>query len=308
MVAGSKDSLSFLHSLALFSVCHASEISTCRLVRRSTIGLQGLVRLYVIAVEREKELLRVTSTIERTRSRQLTGVPQWRHLFLSILFILSKDFSCLTRISRYLQPFCIYIPDIMRKQLDPRIPALIANGVKANHRSFFVMVGDKGRDQVSSGGLQLLFWVANESRWSTCTFCYPKQGSRRDQTSCGATRKSWALRREFCTRNKADSRHRKKREAKIKRDVKRGIREANEQDPFELFVAVTDIRYTYYKDSAKVLGQTFGMLVLQDYEAITPNLLARTIETVEGGGIVVLLLRTMSSLKQLYTMSMVSTA
>jgi N-acetyltransferase 10 len=55
-----------------------------------------------------------------------------------------------------------------------------------------------------------------------------------------------------------------------------------------------------------VLGQTFGMLVLQDYEAITPNLLARTIETVEGGGIVVLLLKTMTSLKQLYTMSMVS--
>lgn len=39
----------------------------------------------------------------------------------------------------------------MRKQLDPRIPALINNGVKANHRSFFVMVGDKGRDQVRSG-------------------------------------------------------------------------------------------------------------------------------------------------------------
>jgi N-acetyltransferase 10 len=41
-----------------------------------------------------------------------------------------------------------------------------------------------------------------------------------------------------------DISHRKKREAKIKRDVKRGVREANEQDPFELFVAVTDIRYT----------------------------------------------------------------
>jgi tRNA(Met) C34 N-acetyltransferase TmcA len=103
-------------------------------------------------------------------------------------------------------------------------------------------------------------------------------------------------------------RHRKKREAKIKRDVKRGIREPNEQDPFELFVAVTDIRYTYYKDSAKILGQTFGMLVLQDYEAITPNLLARTIETVEGGGIVVLLLKTMSSLKQLYSLAMVSSS
>ena len=48
----------------------------------------------------------------------------------------------------------------------------------------------------------------------------------------------------------------------------------------------------------KVLGNTFGMCVLQDFEALTPNLLARTIETVEGGGVVVLLLKTMTSLKQ----------
>jgi N-acetyltransferase 10 len=47
------------------------------------------------------------------------------------------------------------------------------------------------------------------------------------------------------------------------------------------------------------------MLVLQDFEAITPNLLARTIETVEGGGIVVILLQSMTSLKQLYSMTMV---
>jgi len=46
------------------------------------------------------------------------------------------------------------------------------------------------------------------------------------------------------------------------------------------------------------------MCVLQDFEAITPNLLARTIETVEGGGLIVLLLKTMTSLKQLYTMTM----
>lgn len=43
----------------------------------------------------------------------------------------------------------------------------------------------------------------------------------------------------------------------------------------------------------------------QDFEALTPNLLCRTIETIEGGGLVVLLLRTMSSLRQLYSMSMV---
>ncbi|KAF8200392.1 GNAT acetyltransferase 2-domain-containing protein [Pholiota molesta] len=164
----------------------------------------------------------------------------------------------------------------MRKQLDPRIPILINNNVKQNHRSFIVLVGDKGRDQIVN--LHFLLSQARVSARPSVLWCYKKE--------LGFTS------------------HRKKREAKIKRDVKRGIREANDQDPFEIFVTVTDIRYTYYKESHKILGNTYGMLVLQDFEAITPNLLARTIETVEGGGLVVLLLKTMTSLKQLYTMTM----
>lgn len=120
----------------------------------------------------------------------------------------------------------------------------------------------------------------------------------------------------------------------IKNKIARGLLDPDEDNPFELFISSTNIRYTYYAESHKILGQTFGMLVLQvcwvfvdrkmdmlcfqctaanftslytiqDFEALTPNLLARTIETVEGGGIVVLLLRTMSSLRQLYTMTMV---
>lgn len=43
---------------------------------------------------------------------------------------------------------------------------------------------------------------------------------------------------------------------------------------------------------------------MQDFEGVTPNLLARTMETVEGGGIVVLLLSTMASLKDLYSLTM----
>ena len=42
----------------------------------------------------------------------------------------------------------------------------------------------------------------------------------------------------------------------------------------------------------------------QDFEALTPNLLARTIETVEGGGLVVLLLSNLNSLTQLYKLTM----
>lgn len=56
------------------------------------------------------------------------------------------------------------------------------------------------------------------------------------------------------------------------------------------------------------LGNSEVLFPAQDFEALTPNLLARTVETVEGGGIVVILLRTMNSLKQLYTMTMVCAA
>ncbi|PWN18549.1 DUF699-domain-containing protein [Microstroma glucosiphilum] len=165
----------------------------------------------------------------------------------------------------------------MRKQLDPRIQTLIRTNVATHHRSFFVLVGDRARDQVIN--LHLLLSQARHTARPNVLWCYKKDLG-------------------FTT-------HRKKREAKIKRDIKRGIREKGDsQDPFELFVGTTDIRYCYYKDTPKILGRTFGMLILQDFEAMTPNMLARTIETVEGGGIVVLMLRTMSSLRQLYSVGM----
>ncbi|KAG0366887.1 GNAT acetyltransferase 2-domain-containing protein [Gamsiella multidivaricata] len=165
---------------------------------------------------------------------------------------------------------------MVKKVIDSRIHTLIKNGVQSKHRTFFVIVGDKGKDQVVN-----LHWLLSQAQVTarpSVLWCYKK--------------------------DLGFSSHRKKREAKIKRDVKRGIREINEEDPFELFISVTDIRYTYYKETQKILGNTYGMCVLQDFEALTPNLLARTIETVEGGGIIVLLLKSMSSLKQLYTMSM----
>ena len=93
---------------------------------------------------------------------------------------------------------------------------------------------------------------------------------------------------------------------KIKRDKQRGLTDSenNAIDNFELFVNNNNVSYCYYRDSHRVLGTTIGMLVLQDFEALTPNLLARTVEAVEGGGVVVFLMRTVTSLKQLYTMTM----
>ncbi len=164
-----------------------------------------------------------------------------------------------------------------KKILDARIPALIRNGVQTKQRSFIIMVGDKSRDQIPN--LHYLMMNSDLKMNKSILWAYKKK-------LLGFTS------------------HRKKREKKIKKDIKRGRREPNELDPFEAFISNQQIRYVYYKETEKILGNTYGMLILQDFEGLTPNLMARTIETVEGGGIIVMLLKSMSSLKQLYTMTM----
>lgn len=98
--------------------------------------------------------------------------------------------------------------------------------------------------------------------------------------------------------------HRKKRMGQIKKLMQRGLLDPEKEDPFSLFVASTNIRYCYYSETQNILGNTFGMCVLQDFEALTPNLMARTVETVEGGGLVVMLVSNLTSLTQLYSVTM----
>ena len=99
--------------------------------------------------------------------------------------------------------------------------------------------------------------------------------------------------------------HQRKREKQLKKQQQtRTLGEEELSEPFTLFLSSQQIRYCYYADTHRILGNTYNLLVLQDYEALTPNTLCRTIETVEGGGLVVFLLKTMSSLKQLYSMVM----
>ncbi|KAH6645419.1 GNAT acetyltransferase 2-domain-containing protein [Truncatella angustata] len=164
-----------------------------------------------------------------------------------------------------------------RKEVDSRIPALIRNNLQEKKRSFFVIVGDHAKDAIVK-----LHYIMS-------------QADLKQNKSV-----LWAYKKKLL----GFSSHRAKREKKIKKEINRGAREANDADAFELFVTLNKINYVYYKESEKVLGQTFGMCVLQDFEGITPNLLAKTIETVEGGGLVILLLKGMNSLKQLYAMSM----
>ncbi|CAK9328060.1 unnamed protein product [Citrullus colocynthis] len=84
--------------------------------------------------------------------------------------------------------------------------------------------------------------------------------------------------------------------------MQKGLLDPEKVDPFLLFSENGGLSYYLYRDTERILGSSYGMCVLQDFEALTPNILARTIETVEGGGIVVMLLNTLSSLAKLCTM------
>uniref|UniRef100_A0A674DAM0 RNA cytidine acetyltransferase n=1 Tax=Salmo trutta TaxID=8032 RepID=A0A674DAM0_SALTR len=163
-----------------------------------------------------------------------------------------------------------------RKKIDNRIRVQIDNGVSEQHRTMFVVVGDHGRDQVVI--LHHMLSKAAVRARPSVLWCYKKE--------------------------LGFSSNRKKRMRQLQKKIKTGTLNIKQDDPFELFVAATNIRYCYYNETHKILGNTYGMCILQDFEALTPNLLARTVETVEGGGIVVILLRTVNSLKQLYTMTM----
>jgi N-acetyltransferase 10 len=174
---------------------------------------------------------------------------------------------------------------MVRKKLDERIRTLIHRGVETKQRTMMVIVGDYGKDQVPN--LHQIISKASVKARPNVLWCYKKELG-------------------FST-------HKQKRMKKLKRDKARGLLNNNassssgvdvHRDNFELFVSGSDINWCYYKDTHRVLGTTNGVLVLQDFEALTPNLLARTIETVEGGGLIIFLLRSVKSLTQLYTMTM----
>ena len=165
---------------------------------------------------------------------------------------------------------------MVRKKIDNRVRIMIENGINLGHRTMFAIVGDKAKDQVVI--LHHMLSKAQVKARPSVLWCYKKE--------------------------LGFSSHRKKKMKSLQKKIKHGKLDISEDDPFELFVASTSIRYCFYKETHKILGNTYGMVILQDFEALTPNLLARTIETVEGGGLIVLLLKSVTSLKQLYAMTM----
>jgi tRNA(Met) C34 N-acetyltransferase TmcA len=68
-------------------------------------------------------------------------------------------------------------------------------------------------------------------------------------------------------------RHRQKRMKQVKKLVQRGLYNPDKDNPFDLFLASARVRWTYYKETENILGQTFGMCVLQ--VRFFPSLTAR---------------------------------
>ena len=165
---------------------------------------------------------------------------------------------------------------VQAKKLDSRIHKVIEESVKYGHRGLVVVVGERARDQVVI--LHHLLSKATIAARPSVLWCYKKDLG-------------------FTT-------HKKKRLKMIKKKIKAGTLDPNTDDTFEMFISATEIRYLYYNESHNILGNTYGMCVLQDFEAITPNVLARTIETVQGGGLVAIVLNSMSDVKQLYDLQM----
>jgi N-acetyltransferase 10 len=198
---------------------------------------------------------------------------------------------------------------MVRKRLDDRIRFLLERSVRTNQRSMLILVGDRGKDQIPN-----LYQILNKTMIHTTTTT--TTATTDDTTTTTTTNNSnsnnmmtkrpkvlWCYKKEL-----GFSTHKMKRLKKLKRDKARGLldknNDSNNADNFELFISQTDINWCYYRDSHRILGSTVQMLVLQDFEAMTPNLMARTMETVSGGGLIILLFHTVSSLQQLYVMTM----
>lgn len=162
-------------------------------------------------------------------------------------------------------------------KVDDRVKKLITDIAQSKHRGLILLVGDRAKDQIVN--LHQMISRANHSAKVNVLWCM------RDEPDFGSTRK-------------------KLQERRARLEVKGGLATEATKEAFQLFLSQTSIRFCKYKETHKILGQTFGMAVLQDFQALTPNTLARTMETVQGGGLIIIMFRALRSLQQLYTIAM----
>eukprot|EP00917_Polyrhabdina_sp_WS-2016_P024759 GHVP01053487.1.p1 GENE.GHVP01053487.1~~GHVP01053487.1.p1 ORF type:complete len:626 (-),score=104.85 GHVP01053487.1:1198-3048(-) len=163
----------------------------------------------------------------------------------------------------------------MHKSADGRIRHLIEYCIEERFRAFFCIVGDDANQQVF-----LFYQILQRLK-----HIHPKV--------------LWTFKKD-----PGFSAGKKKRQKWVEKRKAQGTWDPNIDDPFESFLQSSTVRYCHYSESYKVLGQTFDMCVLSDFEHLTPNYLCRIIETVAGGGLVLMLMKSIENLKELYKVSM----
>ncbi|KAK6090692.1 hypothetical protein P3W45_000415 [Vairimorpha bombi] len=142
---------------------------------------------------------------------------------------------------------------------DSRILSLVKYSKHVNHRCFFVLIGENTKRHIP----HIYDILAANSTQSVESIIW-------------------------CHKNHA-----------IVKEVKTARDEEDDQTKLNDFFKSQDIQFISYNESDKILGQTVDLLVLQDFESLTPNLIALSIETVRGGGIVILLLDNVNSIDSL---------
>lgn len=161
------------------------------------------------------------------------------------------------------------------KAIDKRLTTLLNSGYESFQRSLIIIVGDGGLYQVPN-----LFSILKMTRTSQLSimWCYdemPKLSSNK-----------------------------RKRNKEFRQLKNRGELQEEELSVEAQFYANTNIRYLHYRDTELALGTTVDMLILQDFKALTPNIIGQTVECVRGGGLILFLLNNMHDLSQLHAVVM----
>lgn len=154
-------------------------------------------------------------------------------------------------------------PTVTRKRLDPRIVNFVRHGRFQHQRSFVIVRGRKACDAVPIL-CGLLDTVVGPSSSSSLLWCFHKSSG-------------FSLRRQKLFR-----RYQKRKKV--------GTLVEDDGNALRAFIARTDVRFCFYTETRNILGRTYGSCVLQDADLLTPNVLARSVETVQGGGLIFLLL------------------
>ena len=137
-----------------------------------------------------------------------------------------------------------------RKKVDNRIRVLVENGVSLRQRTLFVIVGDKARDQVHNMESTRYIFPSQQVVILHHMLSKAVIGNRPSVL--------WCYKRDL-----GFSTHRKKRMKQLQRKKRSGTSDVQEDNPFELFISATSIRYCYYSETHRILGNTYGMCILQ---------------------------------------------